>query len=116
MNNDTQEAIATLKKRRNIYTIICACLILTGGFCGAIPEVGGIICGIFMVLWGIFAGWGMLCINTMRYTQSGGRKQGGGLWWLLLLIFGIIVIPVITVTVTRRIRAFAEKITGVVIE
>ena len=113
INNDTDQVIATLKKRRNVYTIVCACIIVAGGLCGAIPTVGGIICGIAMIVWGIFAGWGMLCINTMRYMQSGGRKQGGGLWWLLLLIFGIIVIPVLTVSATRHIRPLAEKILGV---
>ncbi len=91
VNNGNADVIAVLKKRRNIYTVICACIIVAGGCCGAIPAVGGIICGISMVVWGIFAGWGMLCINHLRYIQSGGRKQGGGLWWLLLLIFGIIV-------------------------
>lgn len=116
INNDTDQVIATLKKRRNVYTLVCACIIVAGGLCGAIPTVDGIICGIAMIVWGIFAGWGMLCINTMRYIQSGGRKQGGGLWWLLLLIFGIIVIPVLTVFATGHIRPLAEKILGVEVE
>lgn len=116
-NGGTQdEVIATLKKRRNIYTIVCACLIVVGGLCGAIPQFGGIICGVFMVLWGIAAGLGMLCINTMRYTLSQGRKQGGGLWWLLLLIFGLIIVPIVTVTIVRHIKPLASLALGVVFE
>lgn len=107
------EVIATLKKRRAIYTIACACLIIIGGLCGAIPQFGPIICGIFIVLWGIAAGLGMLCINTMRYTISHGRTQGGGLWWLLLLIFGIIVVPILTVVIVRNIRPLASLALGV---
>lgn len=112
----TEEAIAMMKKRRNLYTILWACLLVAGGLCGAIPEIGSIISGICLIICGIFAGYGMLCINTIRYTQSGGRKQGGGIWWLILFIFGLIVMPLITVVITRKIKPLAEKIMGVELE
>ena len=50
IHNDTDQVVATLKKRRNVYTIVCACIIVAGGLCGAIPTVGGIICGIAMIV------------------------------------------------------------------
>ena len=67
-------------KRRNIYTIVTAVILVAGGLCGAIPTVGPIISGVAMIIWGIFAGYGMLAINHLRYIKSGGREQGGGLW------------------------------------
>lgn len=116
INNDTPEVLAQLKKRRNIYTIAWACLLVIGGFSGAIPTVGTIITWIFFVLWGIAAGLGMACINQIRYIKSGGRKQGGGLWWLILLILGMIIVPIITVQITVRIKPLAEKVMGVKFE
>lgn len=116
VNNDTNQAIAIMKKRRNIYTVLWACLLVVGGCCGVIPAVGMTISWICLILCGIFAGCGMLCINYIRYTQSGGRKQGGGLWWIIFFIFGLIVIPLISVVLTRKIRPLAEKILGVELE
>ena len=70
----------------------------------------------FAVLMGVFAGYGMLCINYYRYEKSGGRKQGGGLWWAILFIFGGIIIPLLTVVVTNKIPALAEKVLGCKLE
>lgn len=107
------EVLQTLKKRRNIYTVIFAVLLFLGGVSGAIPVAGWYISTVLLVLCGVFSGFAMFCINCYRYTKSGGRKQGGGIWWLLLFIFGLIVIPVITVLIVRNIRPIAEKVLGV---
>ncbi len=116
IDNETPEVLARLKKRRNIYTIAWACLLVIGGCIGVIPTVGNILAWIFFVLWGIAAGFGMACINVIRHIKSGGRKGGGGLWWWALLIFGMIIVPFITVVITSRVRPLAEKVMGVKFE
>lgn len=113
LTRDPQAAVGKMKKRRNLYTIIFVCILLAGGFCGAIPYAGAVISGIALVVWGIFAGCGMFCINNIRYIESDGRKKGGGLWWLLLLVFGIIVIPILTVFILSKIDALAKLVLGV---
>lgn len=65
------EVLAILKKRRNIYTVIMVIMLVIGGTCGVIPVIGWYLSMAMMVLWGIFAGLGMLCINYYRYTKSG---------------------------------------------
>lgn len=110
---DKAECLATLKKRRNIYTIVFAVLLVAGGLCGVIPVVGWYLTIAMTVLWGIFAGLGMLCINYYRYNKTNGEKQGGGLWWFLLFLFGLIVIPMLTVLICNHIKPLAEKLLGV---
>lgn len=112
-NSEQQEVLKTLAKRRNIYTIIFVVLLVIGGVCGVIPVIGWYLSMAMLVLWGIFAGFGMLCINYYRYTKSNGQKQGGGLWWLLLFVFGLFVIPLLTVIVCNHVSPLAEKILGV---
>lgn len=115
-NSGNEEVLKTLKKRRNIYTIIFIVLLVIGGTCGVIPKIGWYLSMVMLVLWGIFAGLGMLCINYYRYEKSGGRKQGGGLWWLLLFVFGLFVIPLITVVVCNHCTPLAQKVLGVTIQ
>ena len=112
-NHGDNEVLQTLKKRRNIYTIIFAVLLVIGGTCGVIPVVGWYLSMAMMVLWGIFAGLGMLCINYYRFEKSGGVKQGGGLWWVLLFIFGLFIIPFLTVFICNHCSPLAEKVLGV---
>ena len=112
-NTEEQAVLKTLAKRRNIYTLIFVVLLIAGGVCGVIPVVGWYISIAMLVLWGVFAGLGMLCINYYRYTKSGGRKQGGGLWWLLLFVFGPFIVPLLTVVICNRIEPLAQKVLGV---
>lgn len=112
-NQNNDEVLKTLAKRRNIYTIIFVVLLVIGGVCGVIPVVGWYLSMAMLVLWGIFAGLGMLCINYYRYEKSGGTKKGGGLWWLLLFIFGLFIIPVITVFICNHCSPLAQKVLGV---
>lgn len=107
------EVLSTLAKRRNIYTIVFIVLLVIGGVCGVIPVVGWYLSMAMMVLWGIFAGLGMLCINYYRFEKSNGKKRGGGLWWALLFIFGLFLIPVLTVVICNHIPPLAQKILGV---
>ena len=113
-STEDKEVLKTLAKRRNIYTIIFVVLLIVGGTCGVIPVVGWDLSMAMLVLWGVFAGMGMLCINYYRFVKSGGRKQGGGIWWILLFIFGMIIIPVLTVFICNRIKPLGEKVTGLV--
>ena len=110
-----QAVLKTLKKRRNIYSLIVLGLVVVGGVCGAlIPDIGLFVMLGFAVVWGIFAGFAMMCINNYRYQKSGGRKQGGGLWWGLLFIVGLIIVPLITVVLCNKSKFIAQKILGVV--
>lgn len=108
-----QEVLNVLKKRRNIYTVIFAVLLVIGGVCGVIPAVGWYLSMVMLVLWGVFAGLGMLCINYYRYVKSNGRKQGGGLWWLILFVFGLFIVPLITVVICNHVSPLAQKVLGV---
>lgn len=112
-NNPNQEVLNIMLKRRNIYTIIFAVLLVLGGVSGIIPVVGWYISTAALILSGIFAGFGMFCINNYRIQKSNGAKEGGGLWWWGLFICGLIVIPVLTVFILRHVTALAEKILGV---
>ncbi len=113
LSTNDKEVLKTLAKRRNIYTIIFVVFLVAGGTCGVIPTIGWYLSMAFMVLWGVFAGLGMLCINYSRFVKSGGRKQGGGLWWLILFVFGLFVIPVLTVFVCNHCSPLAQKVLGV---
>lgn len=115
-NTGNDEILGTLKKRRNIYTIIFVVCLVIGGVCGVIPVVGWYLSMAMLVLWGVFAGFGMLCINYYRKEKSGGRKQGGGLWWFLLFLFGMIIIPVLTVFICNHCTPLAQKVLGVELE
>ena len=112
-DSENEEVLNILKKRRNIYTIIFVVLLVIGGTCGVIPVIGWYLSIAMLVLWGIFAGFGMLCINCYRYEKSGGQKQGGGLWWILLFVFGMFILPLLTVVVCYHCRPLAQKILGV---
>ena len=60
-----QEAILKqLAKRRNLYTVIFAVGLVFGGVCGVIPGIGWYLSMALLVIWGIFAGFGILCINN----------------------------------------------------
>ena len=113
VDSEQELVLKRLAKRRNIYTIIFVLCLVAGGLCGLIPAIGWYITIAMLVVWGIFAGFGMLCINYYRYEKSGGTKQGGGLWWFLLFLFGLFVIPVLTVVICNKIRPLAELILGV---
>lgn len=115
-NHGNEEVLKILQKRRNIYTIIFAVLLVVGGTCGIIPVVGWYLSMAAFVLCGVFAGLGMLCINYYRYEKSGGRKQGGGLWWALLFIFGMFIVPLLTVVICNHCLPLAEKVLGVKFE
>ncbi len=112
-NQDNGEVLKILAKRRNIYTVIFVVLLVIGGVCGAVPVVGWYLSMAMFVLWGIFAGLGMLCINYYRYVKSGGIKKGGGLWWLLLFVFGMFIVPLLTVVIVNHCSPLAQKILGV---
>ncbi len=115
-NSEHEAILRQLAKRRNIYTILFVVCLVIGGVCGVIPAIGWYLSIAMLVLWGIFAGFGMLCINYYRYEKSGGRKQGGGLWWFLLFLFGMIIVPVVTVFICNHIRPLAQLILGVQFE
>lgn len=112
VNGGNEDVLKTLAKRRNIYTIIFVVLLVIGGVCGVIPVVGWYLSWVMFVLWGVFAGLGMLCINYYRYEKSNGRKSGGGLWWALLFIFGMFIVPVLTVVICNHCRPLAQKVLG----
>ena len=59
-STEDKEVLKTLAKRRNIYTIIFVVLLIVGGTCGVIPVVGWYLYMAMLVLWGVFAGLGML--------------------------------------------------------
>lgn len=111
--NPDQEVLKTLKKRRNLYSLIFLVGLVLGAACCAIPNVGMYIGLALIVISDIFAGCGLLCINYYRYEKSGGRRQGGGLWWWFLFIFGLIVVPLITVVILNHISPLAQKVLGV---
>lgn len=112
-DQEKEEVLRTLAKRRNVYTVVFVALLVVGGCCGIIPTIGWYISIAMGVLWGVFAGLGMLCINYYRYTKTDGRKQGGGLWWLLLFVFGLFIIPLLTVVICNHCTPLARKVLGV---
>lgn len=115
-NHGDEGVLKTLKKRRNIYTIVFIIALIIGGTCGVIPAVGWYLSMAMMVVWGIFAGLGMFCINCYRYEKSGGRKQGGGLWWAILFVLGLFIVPLLTVVICNHCTPLAEKVLGVTVE
>ncbi len=110
---DNSILLRRLEKRRNIYTIIFVVMFLLFSVTGWISQA---LSGIFFVLMGLSAGFGLLAINYYRYNKSGGRKKGGGLWWILLFLFGGIIVPVLTVVVANKITSLAEVVLGIKIE
>lgn len=116
IQSEKEVALRQLLKRRNIYTVLFVIALLGGGTLGIIPAIGRYVSTALLVLAGIFAGFGLFCINCYRYTKSNGAKKGGGLWWWVLFILGLIFIPAITVFIVSRIHPLAEKLTGVELE
>ena len=108
-----EEVLEVLRKRRNIYTIITACSIVGLFIAGFLPDgIGDFLSTLFMIVDGISAGCGMLCINQYRFEKSCGTKKGGGLWWLGLFIFGLILIPIAVVGIACKVKVLGELITG----
>ncbi len=112
-NMSQDDILRTIRKRRNIYIILWAVSLIGGALLGLIPVVGSYITLVALIICGVFAGLGMICINNYRYIKTGGRKSGGGLLWIFLLIFGLIIIPFLTAAIFGRIDSVVDKIVGI---
>lgn len=111
--NNNEEILARLKKRRNLYTLLWVGCFL-GLFTAMIPGIiGEALSYLFIIGMGICAGCGMFCINNYRYIKSCGAKKGGGLWWIALLIFGFIIIPIVVAFLLSKVRILGELVIGV---
>lgn len=108
-----EEVLQFLRKRRNIYTIITVCCIVSIFINGFLPDsISVALFPVLFILDGIAAGCGMLCINQYRFEKSCGTKKGGGLWWICLWFFGLFAVPSIIAFLGSKVRILGELITG----